>query len=130
MSARGAGWRLVRAGALVGALAGATACKKAAEHQPEALPAVKVMSTTEIQRSEDACKTYVERVCACAPKVATLAEPCKLSHALPDAVRIGVEVAASPESKAADIEGAQASVRRTVKHCIEETAKLTTLGCP
>jgi hypothetical protein len=88
------------------------------------------MSASEVQRSKDACATYVERVCACAETVPAVAKQCKLSRALPDAIRLSLEIAASPDSKPADVRGAQSSVRKTVKECIEQTAKLPTLGCP
>jgi len=104
------------------------ACKQ----QEEAPPATKVpaMSAAEIQRSEDACKTYVDRVCACADKVPAVKQQCELARALPEAVRLGLEVAASPDSKPNDALGAQGSVRKAVKQCIEQTAKLPALGCP
>jgi hypothetical protein len=91
---------------------------------------VPAMSPTEIQRSEDACKTYVAKICACAGSNASLAEQCDLAKALPDAIRIGVEVSQSPDSKPKDIYGAQESVRMTAKNCVEQLAKLPSLGCP
>ena len=101
-------------------------CKK----QEKAAPAENVppMSTAEIQHSQDACKIYVDRACACtAPDAATA---CTMAKALPDAVRIGLEIAASPDSKPDIVRQSYASVRKTVKECIELTAKLPALGCP
>jgi hypothetical protein len=106
-----------------------SACAKG-EAPPADDHPVPAMSAAEIQRSHDACQTYVDRVCACADKIPAAQEPCKLSRALPDAVRLSLEVAASPDSGKNDVLGAQASVRRTVKTCIEQTAKLPALGCP
>ena len=99
------------------------ACKKSAEPPPPT-EVVPQMSAAEIQRSQDACRVYVEKACACAEKNPAAKEACDLSKALPDAVRIGLEVAASPDSKKQDALGAQDSVRKTVKECIEQTAKL------
>ena len=118
--------------AVVLALLAATACKKQQDNagaaqqqqQQQAMPA------TEVQRSQDACKTYVERVCACAATVPAAAEQCQLARALPEAIRIGLEVAASPDSKPDVVQQSYASVRKTAKECIEQTAKLPTLGCP
>ena len=110
---------------IVAILVGGCAKKEAAE---TAAPAP-AMSASEIQRSRDACKDYVDRACACATTVPAVKSQCDLARALPDAVRIGLEVAVSPDSKRNDVLAAQGSVRKTVKECIEETAKLPTLGC-
>jgi hypothetical protein len=105
------------------------ACKKQ-ESSSKQPPAVAVMPAEEVKRSEDACKTYVERVCACAATVPDAVKPCELSRALPEAVRIGLEVAASPDSKPDIVQQSYASVRKTAKECIEQLAKLPALGCP
>ena len=55
---------------------------------------------------------------------------CELARALPDAVRMGLEVATNKDSTPRDAVSAQNGVRKTVKECIEQTAKLATLGCP
>jgi len=105
------------------------ACKQqeAKQQQPPAAPQ---MPAEEIKRSQDACMTYVERVCACATTVPGAAKQCELSRALPEAVRIGLEVAASPDSKPDIVLQSHASVRKTAKECIEQLAKLPALGCP
>ena len=104
------------------------ACKKQeAAPKEQAVPA---MTAAEIQRSSDACKAYVDKVCACAATVPAVQDECNLAKALPDAVRIGVEVSQSPDSKPKDIYGAQDSVRKAVKTCIEKMAQLPARGCP
>ena len=108
-------------------LAALFGCAKAKE---EAKPAPVQMSPAETQRNQDACKAYVERVCACAEKLEAVKQQCKLSRALPDAIRINLEVAASPDSKPDIAQRAIEGVRETAKECIEQTAKLPTLGCP
>ena len=112
---------------LVLAIALVAACKKqeAAPKQQRVTP----MPAAEVQRSQDACKTYVERICACAEKVPDVAKQCELARALPEAVRIGLEVAASPDSQPDIVQQSYASVRKTAKECIEQTAKLPALGC-
>lgn len=104
------------------------ACKKQ-EAVPKETP-VPQLSAAEIQRSSDACKAYVDKVCACAATVPAEQQECGLAKALPDAVRIGIEVSQSPDSKKQDVLGAQDSVRKAVKTCIEHMAKLPSLGCP
>jgi hypothetical protein len=121
--------RLLVLFALVVPLAG---CKKKAEPEHDTKPAVATMSASEIQRSRDACATYVAKICACASADATTADlsnQCELAKALPEAVRIGLEVAASPDSGPDIVEQSYASVRKTVAECIEQTAKLPSLGC-
>ena len=83
--------RLLLVVALVALVA---ACKKS-DKKAEPTPTVAAMPAEEIKRNEDACKAYVERVCACAAKVPDVAKQCELARALPDAIRIGLEVAAT-----------------------------------
>lgn len=93
-------------------------------------PSTQAMSPQEIARSTDACGFYAKKVCACAQTVAAAVEPCKLSSALVDSVRVGTEVSRSPDSSERDASQANRAVRKTVAECIEQTAKLPTLGCP
>ena len=118
----------MKALALVVALVAASGCKK--QEAKQAPPAVATMPEAEVKRSQDACAQYVERVCACAEKVPDVAKQCELARALPEAVRIGLEVAASPDSKPDIVQQSYTSVRKTAKECIEQTAKLPALGCP
>ena len=126
--------RVGRAGAIAGTwLAGAlvvasAGCKK---HQEPPPPADRpTMPVTEIKRNQDACKAYVDKVCACAQTRPALEQPCALSRALPEAIQVSLDVAANPESSRRDVLQAQDSVRKIAKECIEETAKLPTAGCP
>jgi hypothetical protein len=105
------------------------ACKKQ-EAAPKQQAVVPPLTAAEIQRSDDACKAYVDKVCGCAATMPALADECKLARALPDAVRIGIEVSQSPDSKRDDVIGAQGSVRKAVKTCIEHMAQLPSHGCP
>ena len=111
---------------IVLALLAACAKKKedAGEQKPVAMPAA------EVQRSQDACMQYVDKVCACATTVPAVAKQCELARALPEAIRIGLETAASPDSKPDIVQMSYASVRKTAKECIEQLAKLPALGCP
>ena len=118
--------RLVVLLALLAPLGG---CKKKAEPAKESKPAVATMPVSEVQRSRDACTIYVEKICACATTKPDLAKQCDLAKALPEAVRIGLEVAASPDSGPDIVEQSYASVRKTAGECFEQTAKLPALGC-
>jgi hypothetical protein len=99
-----------------------------AKKQAEA-PPVPPMSAAEIQRGQDACKAYVDQVCACAGKLPAVKPQCDLARALPDALNLQLGLAAAPESKRNDVVSAQAGVRKVIKECIEETARLPALGC-
>jgi hypothetical protein len=103
----------------------AACAKKAAEEAPPVAP----MSAEEVQRSKDACQAYVDRVCACAEKVPAVKEQCDLARAMPDALQLQLAFATAPETKKNDVLAAQAGVRKAVKECIEETAKLPSVGC-
>lgn len=118
----------MRSAALLVAALAVAGCKKS-EKAAEP-PKIERMSADEIKRSEDACTIYVERVCACATTVAAASQPCQLARALPDAVRIALDVASYPDSKPDVVLQSYASVRKTAKECIEQTAKLPALGCP
>ena len=103
-------------------------CKKNTE--PSETASVAPMPAAEVKRGQDACKAYVEKACACAETVAAMKQPCALSRALPEAIDVNLSVAASSDSSRRDALQAQDSVRKIVKECIEEIAKLPSAGCP
>jgi hypothetical protein len=111
------------------ALVASAGCKQQAE-APPAPAALPVMSASEAKRGQDACKAYVEKVCACGETVAAMKQACGLARALPEAVEVGLSVAGNPESTRRDVLQANDGVRKVVKECIEETAKLAGAGCP
>ena len=65
-------------------LAFVAGCKKSEEAKPAV---VEKMSPAETQRNQDACKAYVEQVCACAEKLETVKAQCDRARALPEAIR-------------------------------------------
>lgn len=123
MSAR----RAALVAALAGALAGCSKRKDAPAVDPGPPPS---MPAAELKRGQDACKAYVEKICACAETVEAAREPCKLSKALEDVLVVGTEVSQSPDSTRRDVVQAAQSMRKTIAECIEQTAKLPLLGCP
>lgn len=102
---------------------------KAKEPSKHQVKVVKEMSPMEVQRGQDACKAYVDKVCACAAQKPELAKQCELSKALPQAIEISLSVANNPESKPDIVQQSYANVRKTVGSCIEETAKLPAAAC-
>jgi hypothetical protein len=105
-------------------------CKGRADAPPPAAAAVPQMPAIEVKRGQDACKSYVDKACACAETVAAMKQPCALARALPEAIEVNLSVAAHPESSRRDALQAQDSVRKIVKECIEEIARLPAAGCP
>jgi hypothetical protein len=111
--------------ALVFVIAG---CKSKAEDRSE--PATKTtLTTAELQRGRDACKAYLDKLCACAhdskpDDAAELRRQCDLARSLPEALQISEQVSLSPDSTPKDIAQAEDSARKTIKECIEQTAKL------
>jgi hypothetical protein len=101
-----------------------------ASSEPPPPTGVAAMPKEEIQRSRDACVDYVKRACECAKTVAAAKKTCDLAPASADAVRLGLEVAANPETADKDLVAVQANVRKAVAACIEGTASLAQLGCP
>ena len=109
---------------LVVAALAAGCSKSESPPAPEQRPAI---SETELARGEDACKAYIAKVCACTAPAAK--DACTLAKALPDAMRVSLEVARSPDSSARDTALALDGVRKTAKECIEQVAKLPAMGC-
>jgi hypothetical protein len=110
------------------ALAVGAGCK--AKKAPKKEPPVAGLSETEVKRGEDACKLYVEKICACAATKPDLAQQCELAKSLPNAMQIALSVAVNPESKPDVAKQSYDGVRQTISTCIQETAKLPSLGCP
>ncbi len=82
---------------------------------------------TELKRGQDACGDYVAKICACT--VPDAPKQCALAKALPDAISTGLEVSTNPDSSRRDVLQANDMIRKTMKECIEQTAKLPALGC-
>jgi len=119
---------MTRAGVVLACLVAAAGCKKqAAEGPPPDLDTAPPLPAVELKRGQDACKAYVEAVCACTAPAAK--DACGLAKALPDALEVAREVSMSPDSKRRDVLQANDSARKTIKECIEQAARLPSLGC-
>jgi glutamate formiminotransferase len=102
--------------------------KKADDEAPPASP--DVVPAAEVKRGQDACVAYVDKVCACAEKQPALKEQCTLAKSLPEAINTLLPVSLNSESSTRDVRQTAAAIRKTIKTCIEETAKLPAAGCP
>ena len=108
---------------LLGLLGGA--CAKKADAPPPA-PDNPALPAAELKRGEEACTTYVERVCACTTEQAK--KECELAKALPEAIRVALEIRGGTEQRVEAVR-ANAEVRKVIKGCIESLAQLPSLGC-
>ena len=117
---------MIRALLVLAVLAG---CSKADREPPAPAERPPSIPAPEVQRGLDACQAYVEKVCACAQTVPSLAETCTLAKSMPEAIEIGKRVASYPSSTSQDAAQAASSIRKTVKLCIEQTAQLPARGC-
>jgi len=104
------------------------ACSKKPEEAPPSTEPPPAISEDEVKRGVDACADYTKRVCTC--KAPEHVEACKLAPAYSDAVDMARAVVFNPETKRKDAVQAAASIRNTVKKCVEEAAKLAAAGCP
>ena len=104
-------------------------CSKA-EDPPKVEEPPALLPPAELQRAADACASYVTSVCKCAETVAAAKEECALAKTLPEAIDVAKRLAANPKADREDAVQAAGSVRKTVRQCIEKTAKLPALGCP
>ena len=119
--------RVALAIALAAAVAG---CKKKAEEAAPQRPAP--ISAEARKRDTEACKVYVEKVCACAaahPDKADVVERCKYDRALPDALQISLDISDNNETRPQDVQVAQKQYRKIATNCLDSTAKLAAQGC-
>ncbi len=122
--------RLALVAAVTAALAAVGGCSKRRE---EPAPAPKgqgpALPVAELQRGEEACAAYVKAVCTCAETVPAAQRPCALAEALPEALKVAIEVGASQDSARGDVAHAADLLRKTIAECIQQTAALPGLGC-
>ena len=103
------------------------ACSKEAEPPPA--PGQQLVPETELKRGRDACAAYVAQVCLCAETMPGLVEQCRLARALPPALEVQQDIGTAPGVENKDAVSLAVGLRKTIKTCIDETAKLPTVGC-
>lgn len=104
------------------------ACSKKQDEAPPPNNAPAIPAD-ELKRGEDACKAYVEKVCACATTVEAAKPKCDAAKAFPDVMRMATELTMSKDSSPRDVKQGAMTVRQTIAECIEQTAQLPALGC-
>ena len=112
--------------ALAFALAAGCAKKKEEAPPPNNAPPI---PAAELKRGEDACKGYVDKVCACAETVPDAKQKCELARSFPEVLRMAGELTMSKDSSQMDVKQAAMTLRKTIAECIEQTAQLPALGC-
>ena len=116
------------------ALALVGACSKS---EPKAAPPPDdrpkpTITEAELERGNDACHALVDKTCACAaqkPDKPDIAKQCELAKPLAESLRTAHEVSVTSTSSAKDIAQTEDFIRKAIKNCFEELAKLPTLGC-
>jgi hypothetical protein len=98
--------------------------KKQEQPAPEPNP---VMSDVEIKQAVDSCAGYQTKVCACTTDQGK--DACKLAPAMNDAIQLARQVSLSPDADRRTVLQANDSIKKTLKQCIELSAKLPSLGC-
>jgi hypothetical protein len=118
---------------LLAVLLAVAACSKGRDDGAKASDKPPPMSEIEIKRAEDACKAYVDRVCACArakPEKPELGERCQLKESKKSAIRMLLEVDKTDQATPAELFQIQDEIRKIVAKCIEEDSRLDGEGCP
>ncbi len=104
------------------------ASQPAAEPEPAAQPTG--MSAAEAERGRQACRSYVDQVCACAEKDAELASECDMARARPQALEMSLRSAvAEGNATEKDRRSIQANAEQIARACIEDAAALVKRGC-
>lgn len=118
---------MIRVAALILALAACTAKSEPAPTEQRPKP----ITMPERQRGQDACRSYVQLICACATatKKPDLQHRCDLDRALPEALDMALSVDDATDGVREDIITAQAQARNIVAGCVQKTAALPGDGC-
>ena len=107
----------------------AAGCKKQQEQAPPPTNNAPPIPAEELKRGEDACKSLVDKACACAETVVAAKEACTKARAFPEVLQMTTQVTMSKDSSPADVKQAAMTIRSTIAACIEQTAQLPALGC-
>lgn len=107
------------------ALAFAPACSKKQDEPPPTTPPQ--ISEAELKQAVDACTAYAEKLCACTAPAAK--EECPLAKGVPEAIDVAKRLATNPKADVADAAQAASSIKKMLKRCVEQTARLPELGC-
>jgi hypothetical protein len=106
------------------------ACDKAAAPPP----GPPEMSAAERERATEACRAYLDRLCACAQNDPSLANRCELSRAQPEAVALHRDLLDGKGPKgplnAEERALTEMSLRKIVAACVKGDAELDPRTCP
>lgn len=97
---------------------------------PQAPAAVPAPTPTQPAQPSAALVAEVEQqLKAATAQAAKLREQCDLAKALPEALTLAADFAQGGNTKPQDVARANANMRSITSECIEQSAKLPTLGC-
>lgn len=90
---------------------------------------VQPMTDQEIERGNDACTTYVERLCKCVGAQPKLAETCEKERAIVSALQMLVQMNRTGQATDDERLVSAQKAREMISKCVTETAQLDSRGC-
>ena len=84
----------------------------------------------EAARGQQACKAWMDRICACAADHPDLAATCDEAKSLPDALTMAVQAATASGLDGPDRARLELEARTIIARCIQEQGKLDPTRCP
>lgn len=121
---------LTKVGCAALALLAMGACSKKSSDSGDRPAKIAPMPPAEIARAEQACESYVARVCACAETHPELARQCELAKASPGALQINLELLASDGLEIGEQKAVKVEARKIAAVCFEADGKLDVAMCP
>lgn len=98
--------------------------KPAPHRPPPGIPA------HEAARGQQACKAWMNRICACAADHPDLSATCSEAKSLPDALTMAVRASTASGLNGPDRARLELEARKIIARCIEEQGKLDPARCP
>jgi hypothetical protein len=106
------------------------ACSKKSDDGGSSPARIAPMPPAEIARAEQACTSYVARVCACADTHPELTRQCELAKASPGALQINLELLQSDGLEIGEQKAVKVEARKIAAVCFEADGKLDAAMCP
>ena len=112
-----------------GANAGSAVPETPAPPPSAAPPSAAAPAPAPAQPSAALVAEVEQKLTVATAQAAKLREQCELAKALPEALTLAADFAQSGTTKPQDVARANANMRSITSECIEQSAKLPTLGC-
>ena len=106
------------------------ACSQSDAPAPAASETQVRLSQAEVDRGVEACRTYVNRLCACAKTNSQLTDSCQTAKDIPETLRLSIEASFSKAISEKDRWKIIYNTRERIKTCIEKDNQLDPSSCP